>query len=187
MRHELDIGIQLDRQNIRCLKEAWGCTRSLRRCRRLQDQGPRNLQRFTRSTAEGLSAEAMLLQMEKRPLPEIEAYLRRAVQLNPHLYRAVVDLLPSSPATATAAGLRPSTSPAPALPPTLTAPDVTAISPSLWLISSTGTSSMQLLPRLSAAFRTMPRPSISPPSPCLNQHRAAPCRALSSPISHRRA
>jgi hypothetical protein len=30
--------------------------------------------------------------MQKRPLPEIESYLRRAVQLNPRLYRAVIDL-----------------------------------------------------------------------------------------------
>jgi tetratricopeptide (TPR) repeat protein len=42
--------------------------------------------------AEGALADAALLQMQKRPLPEIEAKLRQAVQLNPHLYRAVVDL-----------------------------------------------------------------------------------------------
>ena len=33
------------------------------------------------------------MQMDKRPLPEIEAALRRAVQLNPRLYRALTDLI----------------------------------------------------------------------------------------------
>ncbi len=94
MRHELDLGIQLDGRNIRCLKESMG----------LYEQSPaviggshtkarESLQTiYAINQAEGALAEAALLQMQKRPLPEIEAKLRRAVQLNPHLYRAVVDL-----------------------------------------------------------------------------------------------
>jgi tetratricopeptide (TPR) repeat protein len=44
------------------------------------------------NSADGALAEAALLQMQKRPLPDIEFFLRRAVQLNPRLYRAVIDL-----------------------------------------------------------------------------------------------
>ena len=52
-----------------------------------------NLQQIYRiSQADGCLAEAALLQMQKRPLPEIEAYLRHAVQLNPRFYRALIDL-----------------------------------------------------------------------------------------------
>ena len=94
MRHELDIGIQLDGRNIRCLKESMG----------LYEESPaviggshtkarETLQMiYAINQAEGALADAALLQMQKRPLPEIEAKLRQAVQLNPHLYRAVVDL-----------------------------------------------------------------------------------------------
>lgn len=94
MRHELDIAIQLDPRSVRALKESMG----------LYEQSPalvggskskarESLQQiYAISQAEGALAEAALLQMQKRPLPEIEAYLRKAVQLNPHLYRAVIDL-----------------------------------------------------------------------------------------------
>lgn len=94
MRHELDLSLQLDPRNIRCLKESMG----------LYEQSPavvggskskarETLQRiYAINGAEGALAEAALLQMQKRPLPEIEAQLRKAVQANPHLYRAVVDL-----------------------------------------------------------------------------------------------
>jgi len=94
MRHELDVSLQLDPSNIRCLKESMG----------LYEQAPalvggsktkarENLQQIYKiSQADGALAEAALLQMQKRPLPEIEAYLRHAVQLNPHFYRALIDL-----------------------------------------------------------------------------------------------
>jgi len=94
MRHELDLALQLDPRNIRCLKESMG----------LYEQSPaivggsktkarETLQQiYAIDAANGALAEAALLQMQKRPLPDIEAFLRRAVQLNPHLYRAVVDL-----------------------------------------------------------------------------------------------
>jgi tetratricopeptide (TPR) repeat protein len=94
MRHELDAALQLDPRNIRCLKESMG----------LYEQSPiivggskakarETLQQiYAINVAEGSLAEAALLQMQKRPLPEIENHLRRAVQLNPRLYRAVVDL-----------------------------------------------------------------------------------------------
>lgn len=94
MRHELDTAIQLDPRNIRALKESMG----------LYEESPaivggskakarETLQQiYAINPADGALAEAALLQMQKRPLPEIEAYLRKAVQLNPHLYRAVVDL-----------------------------------------------------------------------------------------------
>jgi tetratricopeptide (TPR) repeat protein len=94
MRHELDIAIQLDPRSVRALKESMG----------LYEESPaivggskakarESLQQiYAISPSEGALAEAALLQMQKRPLPEIEAYLRKAVQLNPHLYRAVVDL-----------------------------------------------------------------------------------------------
>jgi tetratricopeptide (TPR) repeat protein len=94
MRHELDISIQLDPRCIRCLKESMG----------LYEQSPvivggsktkarETLQQIYQiNQADGALAEAALLQMQKRPLPEIESFLRRAVQLNPRLYRAVIDL-----------------------------------------------------------------------------------------------
>lgn len=94
MRHELDLSLQLDSGNIRCLKESMG----------LYEQAPvlvggskakarEALQQIYRiSQADGCLAEAALLQMQKRPLPEIEAYLRRAVQANPRFYRALIDL-----------------------------------------------------------------------------------------------
>jgi tetratricopeptide (TPR) repeat protein len=94
MRREADLAIQLDPRNIRCLKESMG----------LYEQSPaivggsktkarETLQQIYKiNPADGALAEAALLQMQKRPLPEIESYLRRAVQLNPHLYRAVIDL-----------------------------------------------------------------------------------------------
>jgi tetratricopeptide (TPR) repeat protein len=94
MRHELDISLQLDPNSVRCLKESMG----------LYEQSPaivggsktkarETLQHIYQiNQAEGALAEAALLQMQKRPLPEIERYLRRAVQLNSHLYRAVIDL-----------------------------------------------------------------------------------------------
>jgi len=94
MRHELDRSLQLDPRNIRCLKESMG----------LYEQAPaivggskakarETLRRIYQiSSSEGALAEAALLQMQKRPLPEIETHLRRAVQLNPRLYRAIIDL-----------------------------------------------------------------------------------------------
>jgi tetratricopeptide (TPR) repeat protein len=94
MRHEIDLSLQLDPRNIRCLKESMG----------LYEQSPvlvggsktkarETLQQIYQiNQADGALAEAALLQMQKRPLPEIESYLRRAVQLNPHLYRALSDL-----------------------------------------------------------------------------------------------
>ena len=94
MRHEVDLSLQLDPQNVRCLKESMG----------LYEQAPalvggskskarHTLQQiYEISPADGALAEAMLLQMQKRPVPEIEVFLRRAVQLNPRLYRAIVDL-----------------------------------------------------------------------------------------------
>ncbi len=95
MRHELDLALQLDPRNVRCLKESMG----------LYEQAPilvggskskarETLQQiYAISQAEGALSEAMLLQMQKRPPAEMEAFLRRAVQLNPHLYRAISDLL----------------------------------------------------------------------------------------------
>jgi tetratricopeptide (TPR) repeat protein len=95
MRHELDISLQLDPRNVRCLKESMG----------LYEQSPaivggsktkarETLQQIYQvSPADGALAEAALLQMQKRPLPEIEAFLRRAVQLNPRFYRALTDLM----------------------------------------------------------------------------------------------
>jgi tetratricopeptide (TPR) repeat protein len=94
MRHEVDLALQLDPRSVRCLKESMG----------LYEQSPavvggsrakarETLQRiYAINQAEGTLAEAALAQMDKRPLPQIEALLRKAVQLNPHLYRAVVDL-----------------------------------------------------------------------------------------------
>jgi tetratricopeptide (TPR) repeat protein len=94
MRHEIDLSLQLDPRNIRCLKESMG----------LYEQSPvlvggskakarETLQQIYQiNQADGALAEAALLQMQKRPLPEIESFLRRAVQLNPHLYRALSDL-----------------------------------------------------------------------------------------------
>jgi tetratricopeptide (TPR) repeat protein len=94
MRHELDISLQLEPRSVRCLKESMG----------LYEESPaivggskskarETLQRIYQiSPADGALAEAALLQMQKRPLPEIESYLRKAVQLNPRLYRAVIDL-----------------------------------------------------------------------------------------------
>ncbi len=94
MRHEADLALQLDPRNIRCLKESMG----------LYEESPaivggsktkarETLQRIYQvNSADGALAEAALLQMQKRPLPEIESFLRRAVQLNPHLYRAIIDL-----------------------------------------------------------------------------------------------
>jgi tetratricopeptide (TPR) repeat protein len=94
MRHELDISLQLDPRNIRCLKESMG----------LYEQAPvlvggskakarDSLQQiYNISQADGALAEGALLQMQKRPLPEIEACLRHAVQLNPRFYRALIDL-----------------------------------------------------------------------------------------------
>jgi tetratricopeptide (TPR) repeat protein len=95
MRHELDISLQLDPRNIRCLKESMG----------LYEQSPvlvggskakarETLQQIYQvSQADGALAEAALLQMQKRPLPEIESHLRHAVQLNPRFYRALTDLI----------------------------------------------------------------------------------------------
>jgi len=94
MRHELDVALQLDPRNVHCLKESMG----------LYEESPaivgvsrakarESLQQiYAISPSDGALSEAMLLQMDKRPLPEIEAHLRHAVQLNPHLYRAVLDL-----------------------------------------------------------------------------------------------
>ena len=94
MRHELDISLQIEPNSVRCLKESMG----------LYEQSPaivggsktkarETLQRIYQiDAANGALAEAALLQMQKRPLPDIEKYLRRAVQLNPRLYRAVIDL-----------------------------------------------------------------------------------------------
>jgi tetratricopeptide (TPR) repeat protein len=94
MRHELDISLQLDPHSVRCLKESMG----------LYEQSPvlvggskakarETLQQIYKvNPADGALAEAALLQMQKRPLPEIENQLRRAVQLNPRLYRAIIDL-----------------------------------------------------------------------------------------------
>jgi tetratricopeptide (TPR) repeat protein len=95
MRHELDLSLQLDPRNVRCLKESMG----------FYEQAPvlvggskakarQTLQQIYQiSPAEGALAEAALLQMQKRPLPEIEASLRRAVQLNPTFYHALTDLI----------------------------------------------------------------------------------------------
>jgi tetratricopeptide (TPR) repeat protein len=94
MRHELDRSLELDPQNIRCLRESMG----------LYEQAPviaggskskarQMLQRIQHiNPAEGARAEAALLQMQKKPLTEIEAALRRAVQLNPRFYPALMDL-----------------------------------------------------------------------------------------------
>jgi tetratricopeptide (TPR) repeat protein len=94
MRHEADAALQLDPRNIRCLKESMG----------LYEQSPplvggskgkarEQLEQIKQiDAAQGALAEAALAQMDKRPLPEIEALLRRAVQLNPRLYRALTDL-----------------------------------------------------------------------------------------------
>jgi len=94
MRHELDLSLQLDPHNLRCLQESMG----------LYEQAPAIVggsktkaremlqQIYQIDPAHGAHAEAALLQMQKRPLPEIEVYLRRAVQLNPRFYHALIDL-----------------------------------------------------------------------------------------------
>jgi tetratricopeptide (TPR) repeat protein len=94
MRHEIDRALELDPRNIRCLKESMG----------LYEQAPavvggskgkarETLEQIKQiNAAEGALAEAALLQMQKRPLSEIEAALRRAVQLNPRQYRALTEL-----------------------------------------------------------------------------------------------
>ena len=94
MRHELDLSLQLDSHNLRCLQESMG----------LYEQAPAIVggsktkardqlqQIYQIDPAHGAYAEAALLQMQKRPLPEIEAMLRRSVQLNPRYYRAIIDL-----------------------------------------------------------------------------------------------
>ncbi|MGA3125091.1 MAG: hypothetical protein ABSD13_00125 [Candidatus Korobacteraceae bacterium] len=94
MRRELDLSLQLDPRNVRCLKESMG----------LYEQEPAIIggsktkaretlqQIYDIDQAEGALSEAMLLQMQKRPPAEMEVFLRRAVQLNPRLYRAVADL-----------------------------------------------------------------------------------------------
>jgi cytochrome c-type biogenesis protein CcmH/NrfG len=94
MRHELDLSLQLDPRNVRCLKESMG----------LYEQAPiliggsktrarETLQQiYAINQAEGALSEAMLLQMQKRPPAEMEVFLRRAVQLNARLYRAVIEL-----------------------------------------------------------------------------------------------
>jgi tetratricopeptide (TPR) repeat protein len=94
MRHELDLALQLDPNNLRCLRESMG----------LYEEAPaiaggskakasETLQKIIAiNPADGARAQAALLQMQKRPLPEIEASLRRAVELDPHFYRALIDL-----------------------------------------------------------------------------------------------
>lgn len=94
MRREVDLALQLDPRNLRCLKESMG----------LYEQSPAIIggshskaretlqQIYAISQADGLLAEAALLQMQKRPTAEMENFLRRAVQNNPHLYRALTDL-----------------------------------------------------------------------------------------------
>jgi tetratricopeptide (TPR) repeat protein len=94
MRHELDLSLQIDPHNLRCLQESMG----------LYEQAPvivggskskaREMlqQIYQIDPAHGARAEAALLQMQKRPLPEIESFLRRSVQLNPRLYPALIDL-----------------------------------------------------------------------------------------------
>jgi tetratricopeptide (TPR) repeat protein len=94
MRHELDRSLELDPRNVRCLRESMG----------LYEQAPvlaggskakarQMLERIEQiNAAEGARAQAALLQMQKRPLSEVEAALRRAVQLNPHFYAALIDL-----------------------------------------------------------------------------------------------
>lgn len=94
MRLELDRSLQLDPRNLRCLRESMG----------LYEQAPalaggskskarQILQQISQiNAADGARAEAALLQMQKRPLPEVEASLRRAVQLDPRFYRALIDL-----------------------------------------------------------------------------------------------
>ena len=165
MRHELDLSLQLDPRSVRCLKESMG----------LYEQEPaiiggsktkarETLQQIYRiSPAEGALAEAMLLQMQKRPLPDIEFFLRRAVQLNPRLYRAVIDLTSILDSDGYRHYSRPNTLPAWPSPPIPPAPQATAIWPAPWPISSTGAISMPPSPRPSAAFQTMPRPCIPLP------------------------
>src|SRR6266511_146183 len=94
MRVELERSLQLDPRNLRCLRQSMG----------LYEQAPafaggskskarEILQQISQiNPADGARAEAALLQMQKRPLPEIEASLRRAVQLDPRFYRALIDL-----------------------------------------------------------------------------------------------
>ena len=94
MRAELDRSLQLDRRNLRCLRESMG----------LYEQAPafaggskskakQTLQQIYQiNPADGARAEAALMQMQKRPMAEIEASLRRAVQQDPHFYRALIDL-----------------------------------------------------------------------------------------------
>ena len=94
MRVELDRSLQLDPRNLRCLRQSMG----------LYEQAPafaggskskaREIlqQIYQINPAEAARAEAALLQMQKRPMPQIEASLRRAVQLDPRFYRALIDL-----------------------------------------------------------------------------------------------
>jgi tetratricopeptide (TPR) repeat protein len=94
MRHELDLSLQLDPRNLRCLKESMGLYEQVPVLVGGSKSKARQMlqQIYQISPADGALAEAALLQMQKRPLPEIEALLRRAVQLNPRLYRALTDL-----------------------------------------------------------------------------------------------
>ena len=94
MRVELDRSLQLDSGNLRCLRESMG----------LYEQAPalaggskskarQTLQQISQiNPADGARAEAALLQMQKRPMADIEAALRRAVQFDPRFYRALIDL-----------------------------------------------------------------------------------------------
>jgi tetratricopeptide (TPR) repeat protein len=95
MRHELDRSIELDPRNVRCLRQSMG----------LYEMAPaliggskskarKTLEKIYQiSPAEGARAEAALLQMQKKPLPEIELRLRRAVEADPRYYRAIIDLV----------------------------------------------------------------------------------------------
>lgn len=94
MRHEVDRSLELDPRNIRCLKESMGLYEQVPALAGGSKSKARELQQRIASinASEGALAAAALAQMDKRPLREIEAQLRRAVLLNARNYRALTDL-----------------------------------------------------------------------------------------------
>ncbi len=96
MKRELQTSVELDPKNVRCLRETMGfyATAPI-----FVGGGSKSKARdylsqiYNVSQYEGYLAEAGLLQMEKKPLSEIEPPLRKAVQANPHYYRAMISLI----------------------------------------------------------------------------------------------
>ncbi len=94
MRVELDRSLELDPRNLRCLRQSMGLYQQAPAFAGGSSSKARQTlkQIYQVNPADGARAEAALLQMKKRPMAEIEASLRRAVQLDPRFYRALIDL-----------------------------------------------------------------------------------------------